>query len=126
MKRLVLVLSVLVFGVVGCTKQEAMDPVCKIAVKSLYGTAQGVAEVLKCNNPAAIAADLAAPIYKYNLCQANAAAGTIGNLVCPQVTKTVISLGMSAIPADWGCEGGASIEKLETTLVDSCKKYVKF
>ena len=110
----------------GCKKEDVMDPACKIAVKTLYGAAQGVAEVLECSDPAAIAADLSAPIFKLNLCSANVAQGMIGELVCPKVVSTVLSIGVGALPAAWGCKGGATVAKAETALSDGCKKLIKY
>jgi hypothetical protein len=126
MKRIVLALCLCLVGLAGCTKEQALDPLCKVANKAIFGAAQGIAEVLTCANPAVIAADIAAPIYKANLCQKEASAGLVGDIVCPQVSKTVIGIGLGTLPATWGCTGGSNAQVLEATLTDSCKKFVKF
>lgn len=125
MKR-VLTLAALAIAFVGCTQQQAQTQICQLAVKATYSAAQGVADALQCSHPEAIAAELIIPINKIGICATTQAAGSIANLVCPQVTTFVTGLGMSALPAAWGCAGGATVANAQAVMTAACEKYIKY
>lgn len=122
MKRL-LCLSVFA-ALTGCTK-PVTNPLCDVAVKALTGAAQGVASALQCENVAAIANTLTAPVKEWALC-AESQQGLIGNVVCPQVAKLVLDMGLSALPAEWKCKGGAVGNTTKEFIETQCKQYVTF
>jgi len=127
MRKLACLMSLvaLVFLFTSCEKTVVMKPVCKVAVKTLHGVADGVADVLQCTNPSAIAADLAEPLYKMELCERTVASGMLGDIVCPQVSEFVVGLGVGSLPAAWGCSGGEVSVDVEKALLDGCKKVLK-
>lgn len=110
----------------GCTKQQVADPLCDVAVRSLTGAAQGIGEALKCANVPAIAVALTKPVKELALCSETQAQGLVGDLVCPQVAKFVLGLGLNALPPEWQCTGGDLGDSAQKVVFDTCKKAVNF
>jgi len=117
---------VLALAFTGCTKQEAAEPLCDIAIKSATGAAQGVAETLGCQNLPAVVAAMTKPIQELKICSNAGGQGLVGDLVCPQVAKFVMGTGLEALPADWQCTGGSIGAQAEALILEQCKKSVPF
>jgi len=125
MKRFLVLPLFAVIALSGCTKTAVTDPLCDTAVRALDGAAQGVAEALACSNVAAVKATLTKPVTDLKMC-AEGAQGLVGDLVCGQVSKFVVGMGVSALPTEWGCTGGAIGAEGEKLILDKCKAIVTF
>lgn len=122
-----LVFAVMCLTLSGCKNKEALtDPVCDIAKKSLEGAATGIASALACSNVDAVKATLTKPVEDLQLCKDNSAQGVVGDLVCGQVSKFVMQMGLASLPTEWGCTGGNLGTEAEKALLDACLKVVTF
>ena len=124
MKRLILL--ALAASAFSCTKAQVAAPLCAVLAQTIVGTAQGVADALKCSNVPAIAATLSDQIGKLNMCTATSQQGVIGDAVCPQVAGFVVGIGVGALPPAWGCTGGIAADQASAVLLKACKDHVTF
>jgi len=117
----------LLSGMLGCTSSSPTTPVlCKTAYKAAFAASIGVSGALGCKDQAAVAADFVGYVQNTTMCKDVLPTGQMADLVCPLVVTQVIKLGVGKLPADWGCSGGVSGDKLEQVLTDACKKAVPY
>jgi len=118
--RFILILCLFLLS---CTPQKPEAPFCKAMFSVTTNAAVIVATVLQCEDDAAIAADLAEPFLKLNLCEARAQS-LLSDLICPQLALTVADVGKTAIPADWKCSAASVTEILKSKLNESCVSFL--
>ena len=116
----------LLAAVTGCKQTQVADQVCTVAKQATAVAAVSVAQTLSCSNVPAVQKTLEGPIDSLALCSGTAAAGLVGDLVCGQVGKLVVSMGLSTLPAEWKCTGGVIGDKAAQAIVDTCKKSITF
>jgi hypothetical protein len=109
----------------GCTQKDAAPIVCDVLFKSVTAAAGGVAGALGCANVPAVAATLSQPVMSLKLCSEQAS-GLVGDAVCGKVVDTIMSIGLSQLPADWKCTGGSVGDKAKEVLTAKCKEAVPF
>lgn len=126
MKKLLAAAAVLALAATGCTKQQAAPVVCPVLYQAVTAAAGGVGAALGCSNTAAIAATLGEPISKLNLCASTQSSGLIGNMVCPQVASTIMSIGLQSLPASWACTGGSLGAQAQQLITQKCEASVTF
>lgn len=147
MKNLVLILC-LIFAA-GCTKekvQEAINTqVCAGQAAVVTALSASLVKNLECSNAEAVTAFLSAKAADLKVCKVAADPAQIavvaklkaqmslphggklkalppivGELVCQPLVDMLSASAMKAIPADWGCTGGAGIPAAEAKLLAAC------
>lgn len=118
-----LILLSLVLSLVSCEKKQP-EPVCKALFKAVSVASQAVAVSLQCENQAAIAADLAAPLAKLNVCDVTAQA-TLSDFICPQLAQLVALTTVNQIPAAWKCTATIAGDIVKQKISDACVTFVK-
>jgi len=121
-----LLVTGMLLAMTGCTKQEAAPVVCDVLFKSVTGAAGGVASALGCSNVAAVAATLSQPVMSLSLCSGTQTSGLVGDMVCGKATETILSIGLSQLPAEWKCTGGPLGDKAKEIITSKCKESVPF
>lgn len=123
-----LVMLVLVFGMIGCTKKEVKGKVCDTAKTAAAIVAAQTAVELGCKNVDAIKADLEKKLVDGKVCEPVPETGllsaksAVGTLVCPPVIDGLFAGALTQIPASWECTGGPLVSDIRTKLIDACTK----
>jgi len=121
-----LLVTGMLLAMTGCTKQEAAPIVCDVLFKSVTASAAGVASALGCSDIAAVAATLSKPVLSLSLCSTTQTSGLVGDMVCGKATDTIMSIGLSQLPAEWKCTGGPLGNKAKEIITAKCKESVPF
>jgi hypothetical protein len=93
-----LLLTVSACGMSACKNKpcSTMKPYVDLA-------SNGLASALQCSNPEAVKADVFAMVEKKGWCKADQT-GPVAMLVCPIVVNAMAEIGLSQLPASWGCK----------------------
>lgn len=117
----------------GCTSSggTANTVLCDAGKATASVVATGISTALSCSNVAAITATLQTKLQATSICQATSSTSAaftqksvVGNLICPPVINSLFSGGLSQIPPEWGCTGGATLSTLQATLIATCEKSI--
>lgn len=111
---------VLLMVLMGCTQTA---PVCKTVFKTTAMTANMIASVLQCEDPAAITADISDQIMALGLC-AEIKQQSMSDLVCPTISNLFIE--MVSVPKEWKCQKDVAIDALiKTKIYNTCVKIIE-
>jgi len=122
---MMLFLSMFVFALTACTKQDAKEVLCDSGKTASGLLASQVAVQLDCKNVDAIRADLDLKLVELKVCEpqtSTLALGVIGDAVCGQLVGALTSGLLVQIPKSWECTGGAVTEDIKKKLIASCSK----
>lgn len=117
-----------------CTKETPKpDPIkeiaCNVAVSVSSGVVPVIAQELGCTNLVAIQASVYDALVKIKVCEKKPQAmglmsiESVGSGICKTMGSTLLTVVVgAAIPADWQCSNGPSIEKLKLAITKACDK----
>jgi hypothetical protein len=127
MKKLLSIIGLTVLC--SCSSTSPVGPVvCSVEQTVSAALAASTATALQCSNLAAIQGDMLTAIGKANLCAQTASKvkGAIGNIVCPVVVTSALSLVASKIPPAWGCAPTVNPGTIGAVLTTACQNAIPF
>lgn len=110
------ILALLLGATAAC---QTMKPTCDDTKRAADIAARKLANVLNCQNPAAIARDLHRQVEKAQLCD-NREQSSLGEAICRPVSSYVVSQLVKQIPEAWACQGGEASQITVNTLYTAC------
>lgn len=126
--------ALIALSLASCTKETPKtDPLKEIACNVAVGVSSGVvpviAQELGCSNLVAIQASVYDALVKIKVCEKKPQAmglmgvESVGSGICKTMGSTLLTVVVgAAIPADWQCSNGPSIEKLKLAIAKACDK----
>jgi len=120
--------------IVSCSKDAPKpDPLkeiaCNVAVSVSSGVVPVIGQELGCTNLVAIQASVYDALVKIKVCEKKTPAmglmstESVGSGICQTMGNTLLTVVVgAAIPADWQCSNGPSIEKLKLAITKACDK----
>lgn len=132
MRLAAILLFVLSFCFLGCTKEEVKDKLCDTGKTAATIVAAQVSTELACSNVAAVKASIEEKLISLKICEAVkpgenganllGAKSAIGEALCTPVIEGLFAGGLTQLPKDWGCTGGELAADAKAKLIAACSK----
>jgi hypothetical protein len=93
---------------------------CLVEATLVDGVTSGVKTTLKCQNEAAVKADVQKLVDKLNLCPSKAPPQGVVGLVCSSLASLAVQQLGNKIPASWQCDPSTAETSLSAALSVAC------
>jgi hypothetical protein len=92
---------------------------CRFAEVISSALTPRIADILGCQNPAAIKVDIIAQIHKTNIC-GETQQNVVIDIICEKVADIMLTTVMKQLPENWRCDGGKIGQMGKDKLAKAC------